>query len=130
MTAKRNRGSGARPGDDSVALARTCALLADEKKGEEIVILDLRKLTYITDFFVIVTVANPRQMNAVNRAIEQELAKRGEKPIGSEGTQSGRWVLLDYGDVVVHLFDREWRRLYDLELLWGDAPRLEWDRGN
>ena len=130
MTATRNRESSARPGDDSVALARTCALLAAEKKGEEIVILDLRKLTYITDFFVIVTVANPRQMNAVNRAIEQELAKRGEKPIGSEGTRSGRWVLLDYGDVVVHLFDWEWRRLYDLELLWGDAPRLEWDQGN
>jgi len=94
------------------------------------VVLDLRGLTYITDFFVIVSGRNERQLQAMSQAIQEEMARRGVRPIGIEGAQGSRWILLDYGDVVAHLFDREWRRLYDLELLWGDAPRLTWRRAS
>jgi len=111
---------------ESVELARICARAADARKGEEIIILDLRKLTYITDFFIIVTAGNPRQMDAIATAIGEEMKPRGQRILGAEGIGQSRWVLLDYGDLVVHIFSHEWRRLYDLELLWGDAPRIEW----
>ena len=111
---------------DSAELARACARLVEDKKGQDILILDLRRLTYITDFFVIGSGTNPRQMTAISTSIEQEMAQLGVRPIGTEGAGGSRWVLLDYGDFVVHLFDPEWRKLYDLELLWGDAPRLVW----
>jgi len=120
---KRRSGDGA---EGSAALSRVCARVADEKKGRDIIILDLRRLTYVTDFFVIVTAGNPRQMRAIARGVEEEMARRGTKPLGVEGTDASRWILLDYGDFVMHLFEEEWRKLYDLELLWGDAPRLEW----
>lgn len=126
MAVTKRRRTGVREPADSAELARACALLADEKKGEDITILDLRALTYITDFFIIVTVANPRQMRAISNSIDEAMSKQDVRPLGAEGTDAGRWILLDYGDFVVHLFDAEWRRLYDLELLWGDAPRLKW----
>lgn len=118
-----------RGAEDSAEVARLCARVGDEKKGEDIIILDLTSLTYITDYFVIITTGNPRQMDAVSGAIQEAMAERHVRPVGTEGARGGRWVLLDYGDVVVHVFDREWRRLYDLELLWGDAPRLRWQGG-
>ena len=126
MAALRKKTRTARKPARSAEFARLCARLADDKKGEDIIILDLRKLTYVTDFFIIVTVGNLRQMDAIASSISHELAQRGERRLGSEGTKESRWVLLDYGDFVVHLFDHEWRRLYDLELLWGDVPRIEW----
>lgn len=128
MARKRQR-EHARDPADSVELARACALAADEKKGEKITILDLRGFTYVTDFFVLVTATNPRQMRAIAQAIEECLAERGVKPLGVEGTDASRWILVDCFDLVVHIFETEWRKLYDLELLWGDAPRLEWESG-
>ena len=110
-------------------LARVCARTAEEKKASDILILDLRKLTHITDFFVIACGTNPRQLQAISSAVLEEMAERGVRAIGVHGEGEARWVLHDYGSVVVHLFDPEWRNLYDLELLWGDAPRLEWRRG-
>ena len=111
---------------DPAELVRVCARLADDKKAEDIVVLDLRGLMYVTDFFVIASGGNPRQLHAIQSAIHQEMSQRGVRPIGQEGTGQDRWVLMDYGDFVVHLFDPDSRRLYDLELLWGDAPRFEW----
>jgi ribosome-associated protein len=119
----------ARAPGDSERLARACASVADDRKGEDIVILDLRRHTYVCDFFVIVTAANPRQMDAIVESIRRELRKGGQRPLGAEGAKGSRWALLDYGDVVVHVFEPEWRKLYDLELLWGDAPRLPWGEG-
>ena len=110
----------------SEELAQLCARIGDDKKADDILILDLRSLTYITDFFVIVTGNNPRQLQAISSAVREEMAARGVRPIGIHGEGEARWVLHDYGSVVLHLFDAEWRKLYDLELLWGDAPRLEW----
>jgi ribosome-associated protein len=112
--------------NDPAELVRVCARLADDKKAEDIVVLDLRGLMYVTDFFIIASGGNPRQLHAIQSAIHQEMSQRGVRPIGQEGAAQDRWVLMDYGDFVVHLFDPDWRRLYDLELLWGDAPRFEW----
>ena len=121
--------SGAAAGapNDPAELVRVCARLAEDKKAEQIVILDLRGLMYVTDFFLIASGANARQLQAIRIAIHEDMAKRGARPIGVEGAGQDRWVLMDYGDFVVHLFDAEWRKLYDLELLWGDAPRVEWE---
>ena len=94
--------------------------------GRDVIILDLRSLPYVTDFFVIAGATNPRQMRAIAEAIERELAVSGERAFGVEGTEESGWILLDFGDIVVHVFDSERRKLYDLELLWGDTPRLDW----
>ena len=112
--------------NDPAELVRICARLAEDKKAEQIVVLDLRELMYVTDFFLIASGTNPRQLQAIRAAIHDEMAKRGVRPIGVEGAGQDRWVLMDYGNFVVHLFDPDWRKLYDLELLWGDAPRVEW----
>jgi ribosome-associated protein len=111
---------------DPTELVRVCARLAEDKKAEDIVVLNLRGLMYVTDFFVIASGGNPRQLHAIQSAIHWEMSQRGVRPIGQEGSGQDRWVLMDYGDFVVHLFDPDSRRLYDLELLWGDAPRFEW----
>jgi len=113
---------------DPADLARSCACALDDKKAENIVVLDLRKLSQVADYFVIANGSNPRQLQAMGRAVQDTMKGVGARPIGVEGAHQDRWVLLDYGDVVVHLFDPEWRLLYDLELLWGDAPRLKWEK--
>ena len=120
------RRQGARKHGQSVVLARACARAADDKKGEDTVVLDLRKLTYITDYFVITTAGNPRHVGAVAAAVAEEAARLNARTIGREGTEDSGWVLLDFVDVVVHVFDAERRNLYDLGLLWGDAPRVGW----
>jgi len=111
---------------DPAALAGSCARVLDDKKAQDIVILDLRKISQVADYFVIASGSNPRQLNAMGKAVQEAMSVVGVRPIGIEGAEQDRWVLLDYGDIVLHLFDPEWRKLYDLELLWGDAPRLEW----
>jgi len=103
-----------------------CARIADEKQAEDVVILDLRGLTSVTDYFLIATGRNPRQLDAIAEEILRFMKRRHHRPLGVEGQAFGHWVLLDYGDFVVHLFDPEHRRLYDLELLWGDAGRVSW----
>ncbi len=108
--------------------SRETALLtaqaADDKKASDILILDLRGLTYITDYFVICSGSNPAQIGAVADWIEQTLAKTGVHPSHIEGQAEASWVLMDYGDVVVHIFDEQARVYYNLEKLWGDAPRV------
>jgi ribosome-associated protein len=127
MAVARKRPAKPAPLPAAAALARAAARLADAKKAEDIVILDLSGQGYVTDYFLIASAGNPRQMQAILSNVRDGLAKTGARPIGSEGTGESRWMLLDYGDVVVHVFDPEWRKLYDLELLWGDVPRLEWE---
>jgi len=106
-------------------LARSIAAAALEKKAEDLVLLDLRRLTSMTDFFVIGTVSTDVHSRAVEESIRALIRERhGSRPWHVEGTDSSRtWVLLDYVDVVVHLFQPETRAYYDLERLWGDAPR-------
>lgn len=111
---------------DSKELANLCAKIADDKKAEDICIFDVQGLTSITDFFVICSGYNKRQLQGIAREIELMLHSYGIHWIGMEGYQEARWILMDYGDVIVHLFDKEMRHFYDLELLWGDARKLPW----
>lgn len=109
---------------NSRILAKFIARAADEKKAVDLVILDLRKLSSFTDFFVICSGTSDRQVQTIANSIEQHLKRKDRRPIGVEGYQTGHWVLLDYGDVVAHVFYREDRDHYQLEKLWSDAPRV------
>lgn len=111
---------------ESEALARACARLADEAKGEDIVILHVAPITTLADYFVLVSARNVRQINAMKVRIDKGVKALDAKCIGIEGTPESGWVLLDFADVIVHVFDQDTRTLYDLEMLWGDAARLEW----
>ena len=102
------------------------ARLASDLKCEEVVVMDLRGLSGVTDFFVIATGTSDRQMRSVAERIEEYGHKVGTRVFGRSGYRLGQWVLIDLVDVVVHLFDRERRAYYDLELLWGDAPKVDW----
>jgi len=106
--------------------ARVCARIADDNRGKDILLLDLRQTTPIVDFFVIVTAVSRRQSRAIASEIDQAMKKLGEAKIGLEGSEEGRWTLIDYGDFVVHVFSTEDRAYYALEEIWGDAPKLEW----
>lgn len=110
--------------------ARICARIADDNRGREIAILDLRKATPLVDFFVLITAASRRQANAIAIEIDAEMKRIGERKLGFEGSEEGRWILIDYGDFVVHVFSPEARSYYALEDLWGDAERLEWEDPN
>jgi ribosome-associated protein len=103
-------------------LARRAAELALEKKCEEVKILDLRGLTSMTDYFVIVTADSDRKAKAAAEHIIDELKVDGERPMHVEGMDSMHWILLDYIDVVVHVFMPDERSFYDLESLWSEAP--------
>ena len=109
-------------------IAITCARIADDKKAENIVVLNLHKLTFITDFFVIATGFNRPQLQAIADDIEKRMKEADVRCLGREGYNEAIWILMDYGDVVIHLFDEEARKTYDLEMLWGDAPRARWKR--
>ena len=107
---------------DKVMIA---ARAADSKKATDILIQDVRELVGITDFFVIVTAQNNRQISAVLDAIEEaEIKEAGVKPFSVEGAQEGFWALQDYGDFVVHFFQPEGRDYYRLEEIWNDAPTI------
>lgn len=106
--------------------ALIAARAADEKKATDIMVQDVRELISITDFFVIVTAANNRQVDAIVDEVEKaERETANVKPLHREGTEDGRWALLDYGDFVVHIFQPEARDYYRLETLWNDAPVID-----
>jgi len=109
--------------------ARRIASAALDKKAEDVVALDVRGLVSFTDAFVIATGNSDRHVRSIVSGVGEALREQGEKTIGVEGEEEGRWVLMDFGDVIVHVFQREVRQLYDLERLWGDAPRTEFDEG-
>lgn len=102
------------------------ASLVDEMKGENIVIMDLRGLSDFADAFVVATMRSRTHMQATAQRLREILSAEGLKPLNPGETGGGRWALVDYSDVIVHLFDPEARDLYDLESLWGDAKRMEW----
>jgi ribosome-associated protein len=94
---------------------------AEAKKGLDIKVLDLRTVTSFTDYFVICSGTNPRQNHAISDEIGSKLADLGERPSSTEGYESANWILMDYGDFVVHIFNEETRHYYDLERLWSMA---------
>jgi ribosome-associated protein len=102
--------------------------VADLNRGRDIVILDLRELTAVFDYFILVTGSSRRQLHAISEEIDDVLARDfGDKRLGIEGYAESRWILLDFGDVVVHLFDDETRGYYDLENLWAGAKRVPFE---
>ena len=108
-------------------IAAAAARAAADKQAEDVVVLDVHDLIVITDLFVICTGTSDRHVKTVVEEVEKALRGLGQKPVRREGEQEARWVLLDYVDVVVHVFAEEERDYYDLERLWRDAPRLAWD---
>ena len=112
----------------SLERALAAARVADLNRGRDIVILDLRELTRVFDYFVVVTGGSRRQLHAISDEIEHVLEKEfNDKRLGIEGYAESHWVLLDFGDVVVHLFDEETRGYYDLEHLWAGAKRIPFE---
>ena len=111
--------------DDSQRTAVTAARAALEKKADDVVVLDLRGVSGYTDFLVIGSGQSDRQLEAIAEGVEKELKEQGHRKVGSEGLRGGRWVLLDFGDVVIHVFHQDERAHYDLEGLWADVPRIE-----
>lgn len=110
---------------DSETLARGAVAALDDKQGAEISLLDVSELLVITDAFVIATGRNRRHILSLSDHVHESLRDDyGRRPIRREGLDDATWVLLDYGDVVIHIFDPDTRAYYDLDRLWGDAPRL------
>lgn len=109
--------------DPELQLAIQCA---DDKKAMNMIALDLREIASFTEFFVIASGANQRQVQAIADEINEQLKKQlRRRPVRIEGYSSAEWVLLDYGDFIIHLFDKDAREFYDLERLWRDAKRVE-----
>jgi ribosome-associated protein len=104
--------------------ALLAAEAADGKKAYDLLVLDLKGLTSITDYFVLCSASNTTQVGAIADGIGQALAGEGVRPSHIEGGAEATWLLMDYGDVVVHIFDEQTRSYYSLERLWGDAPRV------
>ena len=111
----------------SLKIAATCAQIADERKATDIRVLNLKGLSPVADFFVIVSGRNTRQLRAISLQVQQMAKENGIEVLGVEGKSEANWVLIDLVDVIVHLFLQEARQLYDLELLWGDASIVEWE---
>ncbi|WP_298176480.1 ribosome silencing factor [Saccharomonospora sp.] len=106
-------------------LATAAARAAADKKATDVVLIDVSERLVITDIFVIASAPNERQVGAIVDNIEEKLRSAGHKPVRREGTREGRWVLIDYTDVVVHVQHAEERAFYGLERLWKDCPRIE-----
>lgn len=108
-------------------LAKACAAVADEKKSEDIVILDLREVSGFTDYFVVCSVGSEPQLKAVVGALREKMKEAwGIRPVAVDGFPASHWVVVDFGAVVAHLFHAGKRQYYRLEDLWGDAPRVPW----
>lgn len=119
-SASRTKRSTHRPARD---LARLAVEAMQSKKAVDITVIDVRNVSGVTDYFVIGTGGSDMQVRAIAEAVREQVKEQtGERPWKREGTQHNQWVVLDYVNVVVHVFDRERRAYYDLERLWGDAP--------
>lgn len=112
---------------DSYSTARQIADILDDKKAEHITLLDVSDLIQITEVFVIATGNSRRQVLTLADELSLQMKAADHGPLRTEGREDALWLLIDFGDVVVHLFQMEPRQHYDLERLWGNAPRLEWE---
>lgn len=106
-------------------LAEIAVKALDSKKGKEIRLIRIDKITTLAEYFVICTSTSNTQINALCDAVEKELTEKGEEPLHREGYRGGTWVLLDYGCVVVHVFNDEARKFYSLEHLWADGEEVD-----
>ncbi|MCA1006577.1 ribosome silencing factor [Rhodococcus hoagii] len=110
--------------NDAIEMARIAALAADEKLASDVVVLDVSEHLVITDCFVIASAANERQVNAIVDNVEDKLREAGHKPVRREGAREGRWALIDFVDIVVHIQHTDERNFYALDRLWKDCPEI------
>lgn len=110
--------------NDARKIAEICANKCLEKKGENVVILDLESRSSVADYFVVASGFSDRQVSAIADYVADELRQMGIKPLSKEGMVDGRWALIDFGDVIVHVFQDALRDFYSLENLWADAPKI------
>jgi len=110
---------------NSTEIVRTAVKLLDDKKAKDIIVLDVRELTSLGDYFVICSGTSSTQVKSLAEELENKLAKKGVEPRRIEGDRAAQWTLLDYSDVICHVFYHETRDFYCLERLWGDAPRVD-----
>lgn len=111
--------------DEAVGLARAAAAAAVDKLAVDTVAFDVSEQLALTDVFVICSGASDRQVRAIHDAVEERLLQHGAKPVRREGQSEGRWILLDFGDIVVHILHAEERAYYALERLWNDCPAID-----
>jgi ribosome-associated protein len=105
-----------------------CARVAADNKARDITVLDMRGLTPLYDFFVIATGNSRRQVHTITEEVDAAMQEHGDARLSIEGYTASKWVVQDYGDVVVHVFDPATREYFALEDLWADAPRVDWER--
>jgi ribosome-associated protein len=109
---------------ESLDKAKLCLQVVSERKALDPVLFEVGKLSSLTDYFLITSGNSSRQVQSIVRHVSKRLREEGFRPYGLEGVQEGHWVLMDYGDVVIHIFYQPVREFYDLEGLWIDAPRI------
>ena len=111
--------------EKSREMVKACVEVMQEKKGEDIAVIDISEVSVIADYFVIVTAGSIRQIDALSDSIQDKMAECGYENRAVEGDPETGWVLLDYNDIIVHVFDREKRSFYDLEHIWSDGKKIE-----
>lgn len=112
--------------EDGIELVRIIAEAADERKGGDLVVLKITEISYLTDYFVIVTGFSTAQVRAICDSIDDKVEEKfGQKPVRAAGKNEGNWILLDYGDVIVHIMLPQEREYYNLEAFWGHSQRID-----
>ena len=113
--------------DDTKKRVILCVNAALEKKAKNIIILNMQKVTSFADYSIVCSGNSDRQVQSIAQAIEENMKKNGFLPLGIEGERTAQWILMDYADIIVHVFYEPVRDFYDMERLWSDAPRMEID---
>lgn len=111
--------------NQSVEMVKTAFNALSDKKGEDITIIDIQKVSVMADYFIIASGTNPSQVQAMVDNVENELGRKGFVCKQMEGYRSANWILMDYGDIIIHVFDRENRLFYDLERIWRDGKTVD-----
>lgn len=115
------------PQSDALRIAKIAAQAADEKQATDVTVLDVGEILAITDLFVVASAGNKRQVRTICDAITDAVRREtGRSPLSSEGVTEQQWILIDYGSVVIHVFDDETRRFYEIERLYRDVPAVSW----
>ncbi|MEY3414446.1 MAG: hypothetical protein RJA79_1321 [Actinomycetota bacterium] len=115
------------PQSDALRIAKIAAQAADQKQATDVTVLDVGEILAITDLFVVASAGNKRQVRTISDAITDEVrTQTGRSPLSSEGVTEQQWILIDYGSVVIHIFDDETRRFYEIERLYRDVPAVSW----
>jgi ribosome-associated protein len=116
------------PRETALQHALQCARAGADNKGKDVVVLDMHEITPLYDYFVLITATSRKQAHTIAEEVDAQMATLGERRLGIEGYEAARWVVQDYGDIVIHVFDPQTRDYYGLADLWADAKQLDWER--